>query len=132
MNVEGASGILLKRAMKFNQTPLPINKFHLNLLKQFLSETHRLKARQTDMWRVFLLLLHQAWQLYHTEGTYLLVHSVTTVALWTVIKEMHTFFILHASCTEYITIRFQHTEISVTITKFSELVIECTKKSGTI
>jgi hypothetical protein len=41
---------------------------------------------------------------------------------------MHTFFILHASRTEYITIGFIHIEISVTVTKFSELVIECTKK----
>lgn len=61
----------------------------------------------------------------------MLDHSVTTVMLKTVIKEMHTFFILHASCTEYITKGFLHIEINVTVTKFSELVIECTKKSGT-
>jgi len=51
--------------------------------------------------------------------------------LRTVIKEMHT-FILPASCTEYITKGFLHIKISVTVTKVSELVIQCTKKSGRI
>jgi hypothetical protein len=84
------------------------------------------------MWWAFLLLLHQAWQLYHTEGIYLLDQSVTTVTLRTVVKEMDIFSILHALCTEYITKGFLHIQISVTVTKLSELVIECTKKSGTV
>lgn len=49
------------------------------------------------MWRFFLLLLHQPWQLCHTEGTYLLDHSVTTVMLRTVIKEINAHF-LHLTC----------------------------------
>jgi hypothetical protein len=49
---------------------------------------------------VFLLSLHQAWQLYHTEGLPVPGHSVKAIMLRKVTKETDTLFILHASRTE--------------------------------
>jgi hypothetical protein len=41
-------------------------------------------------YRVFLLLLHQAQQLYHTDSLYVPGHLVTAAVLRTLIKETHS------------------------------------------